>query len=85
MKLIVKILIVLSVAFFVLTILKLLDVYTSLKYEIDEPKAMNKISEALKDKEQYIRTLITWLWIILIYISLTIATLFWVIIGKSKS
>jgi hypothetical protein len=85
MKIVIKILLVLSIGFFVLTVLKLLDAYTSLKYEIDEPRALDKISEAIKDKEQYIRMLIMWLWITLIYISLTIATLVWVITNKNRS
>ena len=62
MKMVLKIWMAISI------VLKLLDAYVSLKYEIDEPKAMDKISEALLDKERTIRKLIFWLWTIGVYL-----------------
>lgn len=49
-------------------VLKLFDTYVSLKYEVDEVKAMGKISDALIDKEKYLKQIIFWLWTIGIYI-----------------
>ncbi|SCC64468.1 hypothetical protein GA0116948_1326 [Chitinophaga costaii] len=82
MKIPFRMFIVVSIVFFVVIVLKLLDTYTSLKYEVDEPRAMNKVGEALNDKEKYLKAFITWLWVSLCYVVVTIVIFVRALIGK---
>jgi hypothetical protein len=52
----------------VIVAINLLDTYVSMKYEVDEFKAMNNVSEAILDKEKYLKKLIFLLWSIGIYL-----------------
>lgn len=84
MRLTIKIFIFLSIVIMVWVVYKLLGMYTSLKYEVEEPIAMGKeINELLKAKEYYLKDLIFWLWLILITQILNISILFKVL-TKSK-
>lgn len=84
MRLILKSFIFLSIMIIVWASYKLLNVYTSLKYEIDEPVAMGKnVSELLKNKEHYLKDLIFWLWLIVITQIVNVTVLFKVL-TKSK-
>ena len=46
---------------------KLFNSYASLKYEVEEPLAMGKVSnETINLKETYIQNVIFWLWFIIV-------------------
>jgi hypothetical protein len=63
MRLILRIFFLFSLVLLIMTSLALLDAYTSLKYEVDEPKAMQKISETLNERKMLLESHLTWLWI----------------------
>jgi len=72
MKILFRILLVLSIILFAFVAWGLLDAYVSLKYEVDEPRAMNKTGEELQIKAQYLHQFITWLWVGISYIFMII-------------
>lgn len=67
----------------VLIALKLYDAYVTLKYEVEEPMAMGKSNDWLLDKENYIKDLIKWLWVLLGYLICNIIFLLKPIIFRS--
>lgn len=84
MRLILKVFILISIVIIAWASFKLLNVYTSLKYEVEEPGAMGKnVSELLNNKERYIKDLIFWLWLLIITQVVNVAVLFKVL-TKSK-
>jgi len=84
MRLILRVFIFLSIVIIVWASYKLLNVYTSLKYEVEEPVAMGKqVSELLKEKEHYLKDLIFWLWLIIVTQIADVIILFKVL-AKSK-
>lgn len=82
MKVFLKTFLALSIILVIMIIMKLADVYTSLKYEVDEPRATQKIGEALDDKEKYLKTFIMWLWITLSYLTINVVALFYNLFPK---
>lgn len=65
MKIISKIWLLISVVALAIIALNLINAYVSLKYEVDEPKSLGKISDALFEKEKHLKQLIFWFWIFL--------------------
>lgn len=72
MKLLIKIWLITTSILLIIVAVNLLDTYISLKYEIDEPKAMIKISEIFIEKEKYIKNSIVWFWVFGAYLLLNI-------------
>ena len=68
MKILFRILLVLSIVLFAFVAWSLLNTYVSFKYEIDEPGPKNFIGQDLKITAKYIKELITCLWISLGYL-----------------
>jgi hypothetical protein len=56
--------------------LKLVDTYVSVKYEVEEPQMVGKLSDALNDKEKFLNQLIFVLWSAGIYLVLIIIVMF---------
>jgi hypothetical protein len=54
---------VLSVLAMGFSAINLLDTYTSLKYEVDEPIAMGKSNEFIMNSKKHLTTIIIWLWV----------------------
>ncbi|MES2458839.1 MAG: hypothetical protein V4594_25020 [Bacteroidota bacterium] len=75
MKLIYKFWLIISVLLLIAIALQLLDTYVSLKYEVEEPKAMGKLGQALNDKESYLKTTIFYLWVSVGYLSINLVLL----------
>ena len=67
MKYFLRVMVTLSILVIVLSIFKLWDTYTSLKYEVEEPLVMSKNSGEIGVKSQWLHTLIFWLWLLLGY------------------
>ena len=74
MKIFLRILSIISVAILIIAIVNLLGTYTSLKYEVEDPIAMDKAGEWLEDKRRNLNSLITWLWVISTYSIVIIVT-----------
>jgi hypothetical protein len=72
MKALFSIILAASTITLIIIVIKLFDLYTTLKYEIEEPIAMNKISNHIQEKSGYVCILIKWLWVTLGYIIITI-------------
>lgn len=68
MKIFSKIWIVISFIVLALIILNLINAYISLKYEVEEPKSLGKISDILLEKEKHLKQLIFWFWVLLCFI-----------------
>ena len=83
MRLILKFFFLISLVLLIFTGLALFDAYTSLKYEVDEPKAMQKISDALNEREKLLENHIIWLWIFFSYEIMNIVISCYLLISKN--
>jgi len=69
MKTLLKVCLAISIFVIIYIVFSLLRNYTQLKYEVDEPKAMNKINSIVLMQEKQLNSSIKNLWIFLIYAS----------------
>lgn len=84
MKLFLYFLIFLSIVIIGWVSYNLFNVYTSLKYEVEEPIAMSKaVNEIVTNKELYLKNLIFWLWLIIITQIINVI-IFSIVLAKSS-
>jgi hypothetical protein len=72
MKIFVRIWIAFSLVLFGIICLKIYDCHVSLKYEVDEPRIMFGDKESIVDRQNDLQAKITWLWITLSYVLISI-------------
>jgi len=67
MKLSIKIWLVISSLLILISLFGILNTKVSLSYEVYDPIAMGKGSETLKAREEDLKSIIFWLWVIISY------------------
>lgn len=77
MKLGIKIYIGITVILLIVTVFAIVNVKISMKYEVDEFTAMNKVTELVTQKAKDIKSLLLFLWTFLTYEIITIGLLIW--------
>lgn len=72
MKIAVKTWLIISVLLLLISIYGVFNIRVSMTYEVYEPLAMGKVSDVLKEKEENLKEILFWLWIIIGYISINV-------------
>ena len=75
----IKIFIGITVLLILLTLFSLVNTNVSLKYEVEEPTAMNRVTELVTQKGEDIRSMLFVLWTFLIYEVTTLSLLIWIL------
>lgn len=79
MKIIIKIFIGITVILVLVTVFAIVNTNVSMKYEVDEPTAMNRVTELVTQKDKSIKSLLFFLWTFLINEVITLSLLIWIL------
>jgi hypothetical protein len=79
MKISIKIFIGITILLLLVTVFAIVNTKVSMKYEVDEPTAMNKVTELVTQKAKDIKSLLFFLWTFFIYEVTTLSLLIWVL------
>jgi hypothetical protein len=86
MKLSIKIFIGVTILVLLLTVVSIINLKVSMKYEVEEPNAMGKATELTTEKAKDIKSMLFYLWTFLAYQVTTLIILFSVLSNfKDKS
>lgn len=76
MKLSIKIFIGVTILVLLLTVVSIINLKVSMKYEVEEPSAMGKATELITEKAKDIKSMLFYLWTFLAYQVTTLIILF---------
>jgi len=79
MKISIKIFIGITILLLLITVFAIVNTKVSMKYEVDEPTAMNRVTELVTQKAKDIKSLLFLLWTFFIYEIATLSLLIWVL------
>ncbi|MFY7734199.1 MAG: hypothetical protein ACOVSR_12005 [Bacteroidia bacterium] len=79
MKISIKIFIGITILLLLITVFAIVNTKVSMKYEVDEPTAMNRVTELVTQKAKDIKSLLFLLLTFFIYEIATLSLLIWVL------